>query len=102
MSETADVALQAETRDAIASTFDNITIHDDGIQRPDSVSEEPAVIRDEAQAVTKKDEGNGFFRQGDWESAIRLYTEAIELAETDQTKAQSYGNRAACYIEMVS
>jgi DnaJ family protein C protein 7 len=46
-------------------------------------------------AKQKKDEGNSYYTKGDYETALNLYTEAIDL---DSGCAAYYGNRAATFI----
>ena len=46
---------------------------------------------------TKKDEGNQFFKNKQYEEAIQKYTEAIEFDKTDVT---FYSNRSACYAAL--
>jgi len=45
-------------------------------------------------ALAAKMKGNGFFKQKNWDEAIKCYTEAISLDDTD---ASFYSNRSACY-----
>jgi len=44
---------------------------------------------------TKKEEGNTAFKQSDWDSALRIYTEALEIDPHNKpTNAKLYNNRA--------
>lgn len=58
------------------------------------VPQEPEIPL-EQQAENKKKEGNGFYSQKNYNSALKLYTEAIELCPTC---AAYYSNRAATYM----
>lgn len=49
-----------------------------------------------AAAQAKKAEGNNFYKAKQYDQAIRLYTEAIELDPSDHT---FWSNRAACYAD---
>jgi DnaJ family protein C protein 7 len=57
--------------------------------------DEPEEKTSAEKAEEKKIEGNAFYAKKDYESAVRLYTEAIELCPTC---AAYYGNRAATYM----
>jgi len=46
------------------------------------------------QALAAKAKGNGFFKEKKWDEAIKCYTEAISL---DNTNASFFSNRSACY-----
>merc|ERR1711991_423595 len=48
-------------------------------------------------AKAKKDEGNVFFKNKDYEKAIEKYTEAIALDSSDVT---FFSNRSACYAAL--
>jgi len=50
-----------------------------------------------AQAQQKKADGNGFFKNKDYEKAIAKYTEAIDLDGSDVT---FWSNRSACYAAL--
>jgi len=50
----------------------------------------------EEKALAAKAQGNGFFKQQKWDDAIKCYTEAISL---DDTNASFFSNRSACYAE---
>lgn len=50
-----------------------------------------------AAAQSKKNEGNTFFKNKQFEQAIQKYTEAIELDPNDVT---FYSNRSACYAAL--
>lgn len=58
------------------------------------VTEEPE-LDNFAKADAKKQEGNREYTQKNYEAAVKLYTEAIELAPTVVTY---YGNRSAAYM----
>jgi tetratricopeptide (TPR) repeat protein len=58
--------------------------------------ETTAGTRDPELANRKKEEGNKAFLSGDYNLAIELYSEAINL---DSSNAAFYSNRSACYIE---
>jgi len=50
-----------------------------------------------AQAQAKKNEGNNFFKNKQYQNAIEKYTEAIEFDPSDVT---FYSNRSACYAAL--
>jgi stress-induced-phosphoprotein 1 len=50
-----------------------------------------------AAAQAKKNEGNNYFKNKQYEQAIQKYTEAIELDPNDVT---FYSNRSACYAAL--
>lgn len=52
---------------------------------------------DPAKALEAKEKGNEFFKAGDFPSAIKSYTEAIER---DPTNAPYYSNRAAAFMKV--
>lgn len=58
----------------------------------------------EAQAEAKKNEGNDALRGGDYQTALRLYGEAIQLSPAGPQSHIYYCNRAAahCYLENYS
>jgi len=47
-----------------------------------------------AKALEAKAKGNGFFKEKKWDDAIKCYTEAISL---DNTNASFFSNRSACH-----
>ncbi|CAN0394828.1 protein unc-45 homolog B [Lampetra fluviatilis] len=47
-----------------------------------------------------REEGNGFFKAGDFSSAISCYSKAIKVCQTPSDLATLYRNRAACYLKM--
>ncbi|RXG68715.1 Small glutamine-rich tetratricopeptide repeat-containing protein beta [Armadillidium vulgare] len=49
------------------------------------------------KAVKKKEEGNRFFQNEDFREAIKCYSEAIEIDNSDDA---FFCNRAACYINL--
>jgi len=49
-----------------------------------------------------KEKGNKHFAVGEFEEAIKCYTDALNVAENDQEKLIFYKNRAACYLKLVS
>jgi tetratricopeptide (TPR) repeat protein len=60
-------------------------------------------------ALQIKEEGNSYFKAGDYEAALVSYTKALKLYPSDdkdkerlQNKATVYKNRAACYLKLVS
>jgi tetratricopeptide (TPR) repeat protein len=54
-------------------------------------------MSNKAGAKAKKDEGNNFFKNKQYEEAIEKYTEAIALDPTDVT---FYSNRSACFAAL--
>uniref|UniRef100_S4RYF5 Protein unc-45 homolog B n=1 Tax=Petromyzon marinus TaxID=7757 RepID=S4RYF5_PETMA len=46
-----------------------------------------------------REEGNGFFKAGDFSSAISCYSKAIKVCQTPSDLATLYRNRAACYLK---
>ena len=55
-------------------------------------------MSNKAAAKAKKDEGNNFFKNKQYEEAIQKYSEAIELDPTDVT---FFSNRSACYAALL-
>eukprot|EP00123_Amoebidium_parasiticum_P017097 comp23707_c0_seq1/m.40773 comp23707_c0_seq1/g.40773 ORF comp23707_c0_seq1/g.40773 comp23707_c0_seq1/m.40773 type:complete len:971 (-) comp23707_c0_seq1:522-3434(-) len=54
-----------------------------------------------AQARTAKDEGNEFFKNGEFEKAAAAYTKALGLCPEGNTEAAvCLKNRAACYLKL--
>jgi stress-induced-phosphoprotein 1 len=51
------------------------------------------------KADEAREEGNTFFKAGDYPGAVKAYSEAIKRAPDD---ARGYGNRAAAYIKLAS
>ena len=54
---------------------------------------------DETNPLVLKDKGNVFFGQGNYESAVEAYSEAIRL---DSINANLFANRAASYLQLAS
>nr|XP_027197095.1 mitochondrial import receptor subunit TOM70-like [Dermatophagoides pteronyssinus] len=54
------------------------------------------------EAIKLKNKGNELFRKKNYEEALKLYTQAIQLCPPDKRKEMStfYQNRAACYEHM--
>ena len=46
-----------------------------------------------------KDEGNACFKKGDYEAAVKAYTESLEL---DPAQHLCYSNRSAAYLKLPS
>jgi tetratricopeptide (TPR) repeat protein len=56
---------------------------------------------EQAEAVKFKEEGNDAFKNGNWDSAAKLYTKAINLQKTeDKDLATFLKNRAAAYLKL--
>uniref|UniRef100_A0A0G4HM25 Uncharacterized protein n=1 Tax=Chromera velia CCMP2878 TaxID=1169474 RepID=A0A0G4HM25_9ALVE len=56
------------------------------------------------RAKTCKEKGNEHFRQGEWEAALRYYTEGIAVCPEEEEEGKLlailYGNRAACHMNL--
>lgn len=52
------------------------------------------------EAVEFKDKGNKFVKNKEYESAIKMYSRAIELSDDDPASAVFYSNRAQCYLSL--
>ncbi|XP_056639013.1 protein unc-45 homolog B [Diorhabda sublineata] len=58
-------------------------------------------MENENQAETFKEEGNVAFKNGDWETAIILYTKAINITNEETRNLSIYlKNRAAAYLKI--
>lgn len=53
-----------------------------------------------SKAVASKMLGNNFFKNGRYEEALSMYTQAIENAESDEQKVTFYVNRAIAYAQL--
>lgn len=60
-------------------------------------------------ALALKEEGNNYFKKGDYEAALVNYTKALKLYPSEEKdkerlrdKATVYKNRAACHLKLVS
>ena len=49
-----------------------------------------------------KEEGNKYFKSGDYESALECYTKALDISVEKNEKLVFFKNRAACYLKLVS
>ncbi|XP_077327017.1 protein unc-45 homolog A isoform X2 [Lithobates pipiens] len=47
-----------------------------------------------------REDGNKYFKSGDYEAAILCYTKAIKISTDKQDKAVLHRNRAACYLKL--
>ncbi|XP_029430730.1 protein unc-45 homolog A isoform X2 [Rhinatrema bivittatum] len=47
-----------------------------------------------------REEGNTFFKSGNYEAAISCYTKAINLSENRTDRAVLYRNRSACFLKL--
>jgi stress-induced-phosphoprotein 1 len=54
---------------------------------------------DQDKADAAREEGNQFFKSGDFPAAVKTYTEAVKRAPEDP---RGYANRAAAYIKLAS
>lgn len=54
-----------------------------------------------AEPESLKEEGNKYFRSGQYEDALRCYTQALELGSlNDSEKAIIFKNRSACRLKL--
>ena len=73
-----------------------------------SVNVHPAsiepVVRDAKRASELKEEGNAFFKKGQYRFAEECYAEALRTAPLSEafnySRAVYHGNRGACYLKM--
>lgn len=56
-----------------------------------------------ADALTVKEIGNKFFKEGDYQSAVQKYTEALRICPIIDIKSRSilYSNRSTSFLKMV-
>nr|XP_033776679.1 protein unc-45 homolog A [Geotrypetes seraphini] len=47
-----------------------------------------------------REEGNTFFKSGDYKAAVACYTKAINFSKDRMDRAVLYRNRAACYLKL--
>lgn len=66
------------------------------MQKTKTEAERLAYIDPEKSAVARE-EGNAFFKGGDFPSAVKSYTESIKR---DPKDARGYNNRAAAYTKL--
>eukprot|EP00758_Cryptobia_borreli_P002023 Tbor_TRINITY_DN2715_c0_g1::TRINITY_DN2715_c0_g1_i1::g.15220::m.15220 len=52
-----------------------------------------------ARAETAKEQGNEYFRRGEYKEAIRLYTKGIDVDPCGPIAHLMYANRAMCYLK---
>lgn len=60
---------------------------------------ERASYRNPELADSAREEGNHFFKNGEWAKAVERYTESIKRNEDDP---RAYSNRAACYTKLMA
>jgi hypothetical protein len=94
--------LSVNEHDVISSP-DEHPSHSAEISNPEPFVEHDAqqVPPNEPEALRLKQLGNEQYSKGENEDAIDLYSQAIPLCGEMTTKAQCFGNRAACYIALV-
>jgi tetratricopeptide (TPR) repeat protein len=54
--------------------------------------------RDQTQIY--KEQGNDYFRMGQFNDAVRAYTKGIDVDPTSSTMHVLYGNRSMCYLKL--
>jgi len=87
------VTLQGNMAD-VEKAVEEQSFHEDVVEEQMDVNQEPE-LDNFAKADAKKAEGNKEYLEKRYEDAVKLYTEAIELAPTVATY---YGNRSAAFM----
>ncbi|XP_030045516.1 protein unc-45 homolog A isoform X2 [Microcaecilia unicolor] len=70
------------------------------VPRSPNECEEGYSASDSVTAGYLREEGNKFFKSGDYKAAVSCYTKAIKLSKDRMDKAVLYRNRAACYLKL--
>ena len=88
--------------DELAEDVEDVVNIDD--ERDNSCADAPEIVKDIALANEAKEEGNGYCRTKDYDSAIASYSRAVVLCPTDDEHKEALsvflGNRAAAYFSV--
>ena len=52
--------------------------------------------------LSLKEEGNKYFKTGDYKAAKQIYSDALEKAENKEDKLIFFKNRSACNLKLVN
>lgn len=57
--------------------------------------------KNDSTSLEKRMQGNGYYRQGNWNQAMELYNESLCFAKPrSQNISLAYANRSACFLKM--